>query len=69
LSAGTGVMADGSIHRLGPEHHGTNRNAARYSPYRITHLVHGKNRSNTPDRAARSQDDGICGVQSIKRGG
>ena len=69
LSAGTGMMADGIIYGPRPEHDGTNRNAARCSPYRIAHLVHGKNSANTPDWAARPQDNGIRGVKSLKRGG
>ena len=69
LPAGPGMLAHGVIHGSRPEHDGTNRNAARYPPYRIAHLVHGKNRADTPDRAARPHDNGIRGVKSLKRGG
>ena len=69
LPAGTGMVADGIIHGPRPEHHGTNRDAAWCPAYRIAHLVHGQDRADTPNRAARPEDNGIRGVKSLKRGG
>ena len=68
LPAGTGMVADGIIRGPRPEHDGTNRDAARCPPYRIAHLVPGKDRANTPDWAARPEDNGIRGVKSLERG-